>query len=531
VIVALVLVFLVSRFGVQPAAIYAAGAVRRLRGWQIVIMGLAGAGIDLGLEFLLDRMPDLHIPLPLVGLANGFLFVVLLGAGEMLFLRLWSWRVMGRMALMTVGAVCVLRTVIGLSGWCALGMNVPFPLFGYMASSLGHVSYYFLLAIVAWTIVPLALRWRDRTGRRMAVVVGGWAASGVAALLVFFVVLPCPLAHWSLAGNGPLDRHCAIYILEYRGQDADVDLVWRVLEATDWTVPIAYGGWREDSVVIRGYEFTEDWRKTAVEMVAKRAPAEAAARLSRMLQDRPSAALADCSAKVLAEGRRYEAAPILLRYSLVAEWSSSYGSRECTEALKAMRVPQASLAILMSAASWAKSVGDCDSESGDLFLSDETRESVKGLLGADAGKKYRPWLALYDKVINDVPTPLTPEVRAEADRAVMCAMTWVSEAGRLVSAGHKLARVNLAKVGSGNVLTVIREWYAQHKGEGPRAEVPPDVIEALRVLENHEEGARQQLRVDEPDWNVLTTDELEKEAAAYVERAEAKIREFFPDGA
>ena len=102
---------------------------------------------------------------------------------------------------------------------------------------------------------------------------------------------------------------------------------WKALEETDWSVPLPQSGAEAD--VCR-------W---LVNAVAEPDEAGAAQRLSRMLLQRPTRELAKSCASLFAKQQRYETVPLLLRYAVS-------GISECTEALTAMKVPCAALAII-----------------------------------------------------------------------------------------------------------------------------------------------------------------------------------------
>ena len=51
-------------------------------------------------------------------------------------------------------------------------------------------------------------------------------------------------------------------------------------------------------------------------------------------------------------------------------------------------------------------------------LSNEQRGRLARLLGEDVGTNPRDWAELYDRVIATAPTPLSPELAAEANRVI-----------------------------------------------------------------------------------------------------------------
>jgi hypothetical protein len=117
------------------------------------------------------------------------------------------------------------------------------------------------------------------------------------------------------------------------------------------------------------------------------------------LRRRPRRELAIDAAPILAAARQYDAVPVLIRYGML-------GDDACLRAVEAMEVPQAALARLIVAR-----------ESGEI-LDWSDRQRIAKLLGRDAGWRLSDWIALYHSVALTLPTPLSPQQSAEAERVI-----------------------------------------------------------------------------------------------------------------
>ncbi len=140
--------------------------------------------------------------------------------------------------------------------------------------------------------------------------------------------------------------------------------------------------------------------RVEVEKLTAACDSEAARRLSDLLRQRPSAWLARSSAACLAEHRRYEAVPLLLRYALL-------GHEQCTAALEEMGLPEAAIALVLNRII-----------NGRVLADAPTRERLKRLMRADAGEPLLAWDDLYYRVAHNLPSPLPKPIRDEAQRVV-----------------------------------------------------------------------------------------------------------------
>lgn len=140
---------------------------------------------------------------------------------------------------------------------------------------------------------------------------------------------------------------------------------------------------------------------------------------------------------------------------------SNIGWNEPTvQALEEMRIPE--VAEIMLVEDWAAQ---------RVFhltamppVNERTRRRLTRLLGSDAGTDPQKWDALYEATIASAPTPLSPQLRREADAVI-----------------------------NGFTKCAIARYRLIHAGHGRRT-------------------------VSLPNFEVLTTDEFVREADAYVER-------------
>jgi hypothetical protein len=311
--------------------------------------------------------------------------------------------------------------------------------------SWGAVLDVCLFPIVIWIVLPFAFRVPSSASGRTKIYVAAASVASLFACLLFFRVGVYGLGETSLMNQGPFSRRFGVQLLDHRGRQQDYELILAALAEADWNVP-----WdRHD------FESGPDWRHTAVRLLINHDREWAAKKLAGILVDRPSRALIDMTDDLFVEQRRYETAPLYLRYALCSKHSFSLfvvvGRDRYWKALEAMGVPQVVDALLYREVVVQIALGKLRAEEAgatyvvpadyELTVRDDTRRRFAALLGKDAGPYYLDWKALYEERIDHVATPLTPQQHAEANRVVKClADYWSARFG--APKGFKLPEPN-----------------------------------------------------------------------------------------
>lgn len=181
--------------------------------------------------------------------------------------------------------------------------------------------------------------------------------------------------------------------------------------------------------------------------------------------------LASLAAETLIEHRRYECAPVLMRYALL-------GSRECTEALERAGEPRAAIPLAVYG----------------LNNEDSIRKCVVGLLGAGAGETPQAWILYVYRELERLPSPFEADVVVELNElAVRMDDYWYSEQRRK-DALHDWAR-RLAR---------------QHR----------DLTSETTLAE-----AQRVFHVDEPNWDARSTAVLGREIERYANDVDALVQQ------
>lgn len=189
-------------------------------------------------------------------------------------------------------------------------------------------------------------------------------------------------------------------------------------------------------------------------------PGRTANLVASLLSQRPSESTAARSADLLLEHHRYSAAPLLLRYALV-------GNSKCVKSLEDAGEPRAALGIVMLG--------------GEIDV--DVRRRLARLLGQDVGSAREAWGRLYDQVIGRLHSPLPPDIQIECDRVVRCFADFSLAVARKAEFVAGLGTAG-ASVGQRSSLASIRL----------------------------------------PDWNAVSTDDLEREVRSYESRVDELIQ-------
>ncbi|MBM4020081.1 MAG: hypothetical protein FJ288_17480 [Planctomycetes bacterium] len=487
------------------AALSLPGAIKRLRTWDAAVMIAVAAATFMATVLLLRvRIPALGAFPVRAGTVAAYAAMALgVGLAEMLLTGRRSWRAVGWVLTAAAAAACAATIVDHFSAWADVRINIPVApkarglLTAYHAAQMA-------LAVLMWTAIPAALAAAEggRTRRRLTAAA---LAASAALFAGLFGLAAYPLAERSLDGNGPFPKYRAALLLEWRRRPSDFERLAGDLEAADWTQ-----GPSSDAPA--------DWRSVYVGVLARHDAAAAAERMSRLLVSRPAPTLAWFTAGLLAQQKRYETAPVLMRYAL----RLADESRACTAAIEDMGVPEAAYVHLLVLAA-RRGPPTALEETEDFELDADDRQYLAAVLATDAGPNFQDWVKAYGGAVRDVPTPLPAEAAAEIARIIAAFDTYRRSAASIREARLTLARRMIVQDGLTNETAAFEQWCYEF-GEDPDPPDPDDqIIEGYRIVREHMRRAAKMLAADGPDWCAPTTDAFLEEIDAHAARVEAAI--------
>ncbi len=454
------------------AALFVPGAVRRAKAGQIVVLLAMGGGLSVATVWT-QRLPVVAeywvLEVALLGVPFLALGLAELVLGGRFSPRGIPWVLAGALAAAALVDLITLWT--WFEGW-RFSMPNRYGMGNYPVS--GEIGRP-LTVLLAWSLIPLCIRasvavqarWRYALAVMLLVACAGTAA--------FREVLSHPLARRSMLQDGPFTREASVWWLLVHGVPQDKDLIWRALEEHPWTY---------SRYCHRDEERFALWRVTAAYGLAETDAPGTAERLSRLLRATPNRYIAEDLAELFAREHRYETVPLLMRYALAED------SWVCTEAMEKMALPRAAMAVLRHEAVWQARL---DGLARITRVDEDTRARLARLLGQDVGSGFDDWAALYDSVTVNGPTPLPDAVGDETDRVIAAMLRYFSGASELAGAG----------LGEAKRMGLTGEAAMAH---------------ARTIMRS----------VPVPDWNVLTTDELEAEIDACAARVTKAIGRHSP---
>lgn len=490
---------------VLPFAYFAvwfiAGAVRRLA-WRQIIFMLALAGAWYGLSEMFYRWPLFEFPFPYSLAIWKIAPVMMVGIGEWILMRPRSQHSLIWILILSTAVGCLTPLIYKPLDWTGASMSFQFFSRGYR-NSWGGIVYWPLLVILTWIAIPAAMHLGQSTRRSLRFAAVGATVSVIAAFLLFFNVVMFQLAHRSLIVGSPFTRDWGAAILEERFSAADQQALWNSLQQSDWTKAEDYSN--------------EDYRRRCIKILAKRDPSGTAKCLAEMLRDKPSETLATFSAPLLGQQRRYDAAPILMRFALL-------GNPKSLEALETMGVPQAALAIIRNISIYDRP----NSMIADFAIPPDARQRLARLLGKDVGPNFRAWTSNYDATDGNHPTPLPKEVTADIARVANAMASYWAATQRLYEAKSRLFIRRLEEDGKGKYMSQMRSLEPLMKKQGrftdsDVAQMNPTMISDL---DRYQTIAFRDMAVSLPNWNVPGTSGLENEVASYAARVEEIVSRF-----
>jgi hypothetical protein len=260
-----------------------------------------------------------------------------------------------------------------------------------------------------------------------------------------------------------------------------------------------------------------DYRTACISVLAEKDPHATAVRLSKLLLEKPSSVLAEFSAPLLAADHRYETAPLLMRYALLEH-------SPCTEALEAMRIPNAALAILRTAAIY----GELTSSGNDFPISQGDRQRLTVLLGKDAGPNFHDWTHFYDQSVDQRPTPLSRQDVLEIKRITDAIESYWAGMERLYEAKCRLLIRRLKDQDDGRLAGAIATLESLQQRRHYLTVVDVDSLDANSsyLVRTCFQKAIADMSVAPPNWAARGTADLEHEVKDYGSRVDAMIAQY-----
>ena len=505
------------------SAIFGVGAIQRGKWRQVlslVLLACAGCAVDRAIPSA-NVLGIWDYTQPVIRAA---VFIVLAALGESYATTHSRPRSLRWLLALAIAAGTVHAGVHDFAFYCRWAIKIP-NMVPRGQDWIGHfytlgAVYWPLLAALTWFVIPLSAEYIEPVRRRVISTLCGVSLCvlGYASYAAFAVPR---IAAYSVEHDSPFRRVAAVWLLELRAYSGLSDLLWRQLENDDWQ-PI------DDEAFYSRW----NWRQVSIHVLAKRDREGTARQLCELLLRRPRHHLAEEASDLLVDCRRYESAPILLRYAL-ADSVEEIGNG-WTKKLVQMGVPQAAEMIFRDAARsehfrnrpdilelLSRRTNWNSTDDDETLVSPEQRRDLKRLLYDDAGDKLLDWVLLYAEIIDSVETSLTREQHIEVQRT--------SECFRIYLRGLKLWR---------RIEHIRLRQYALDR---LRAESPEDAaqVEILnrdillhRSLELFDENSRLaralskfdryfeegywKVDVPSPNWDVPTVDELEREMTQYL---------------
>lgn len=476
------------------AALFLPGSIKRLNWRQVLIMlplSAASWALDLGWS---SFKGDSEVPL-LFGLEPA-MAIVGVTLSEQLFLPKRSGKSIVWAIAIALAAGCTVAFIDGFLNFTGRTSSFELPAIGgWYQASWAYLLYSPLVALLAWTSIPLAQKLPLMRTRSTRLAGGAMAVSLIAIYFLFFQVWMYSLAIDALRGSGPFSRGMAVAILKIHDNSSVRQELWHALETADWSQPQSYTGGNE-------------YRRYCIDVLAARDPGGTARRLAEMLRKNPSKILARFSAKLLGDEKVYGTVPILTRYALLDEDT-------CTRALESMHLPVAALAILRHAAIWHVTGAAPAPQNFPLDPSERTR--LEKLLDKDAGPNSLDWAHYYDQVANTIPSPLSPDQTTETQKVTDAFISYWNATQRLENAADKLFSKLLADDGRSDITQKLRAMIA--------GTVPSDPA-VVDTAEHYLTRARKQITVAPPNWDAPDTSALEKQVQQYSARVDTMIAQY-----
>lgn len=368
--------------------------------------------------------------------------IILVGVVEWLLRPGDSWRVLGWIIALGLGFAALYAIVAFLPNRHTAIARYSWPLTAIA------------LPILPWLVIPAAYRFAEQEPRR-SLRTAGAILLALGCCVAFFQWGIYGIARRSLASPTVMDRNFAVQLLDLRGRPDDYEAIAAELVNADWS--------RRSSRFYVDDINVPDWRATAVSLMMRHDPEWATERLVQTLLARPSRPLIDMTEGRLVKYKRWEAAPILLRYALLESLDPSLfgtvGNDRFIVALDELGVPQAIYPWLLDEfyeQTLRRRVARMDRgdpttvKPQDVVLRDPLRSRIGKLLRYDAGPRLIDWFDAADEQLAALPTPLSAPLAAEADRIVEAFFRYLIAKNRLRENNRSSEKPDLAAISEPN---------------------------------------------------------------------------------
>lgn len=365
---------------------------------------LALAGVACTLNWLTRQVHWPANPFWRVWLFNA-LWIMLVGAGEMLVRSICSSNKLVWLAAITIAAAALLTSVTYGVQFQQITLDFPIPPNSRSWIDLSFVISPFAQTAITWLAIPLALR-MPGAGRRSRLIIATASLATVASFIFLFGSIVYFLAERSVAGHGPFKPQVGAGILTIPNSDAARGKVWHTLEGSDWTQPI------KDA-------YDRDWREWIIRSFYQRDPTGTANELAEILQRHPSRLLARYAATSLVAQKKYQVFPWLLRYAVLPHY---LGDQSIAQALADARIPQA---VLGQIDFWAinddnRLITVPDAWTGDDQFDGPGRDTFAKLLATPAPQTRQQAIELFWKLQANLAPPLPKLQQSEIAQLMNC---------------------------------------------------------------------------------------------------------------
>jgi hypothetical protein len=260
----------------------------------------------------------------------------------------------------------------------------------------------------------------------------------------------------------------------------------------------------------------------AYHVLTRRDPSVAAERFSELLRSRPCEWFARLVAEQMAEQRRYETAPLLMRYAFV-------GSEPYVAALEKMGVPEVAIPMvlwtaLFSHPDWqsARFAALIDRDAGTgLLLSKPLRERLLRACGCDQGPRLDDWLNWFRSgALDRMPSPLTPRQRKQISIEITSRLSYEDAWARwhAIRNAAQLRRTEARMITDGKraeyeAAVRLLADPSFTRGTPP----PPHLKDAVETFVKCYRETSRAIQPREVDWNTPSTDELARQVQSFIE--------------
>ena len=352
-----------------------------------------------------------------------------------------------------------------------------------------------LIAILTWTVVPLTARLAEAKTAGVRAIALGVAAICLGSYLFYFESLMYGLARASLHGQGPFDPTLAPMLLKQRLDSAAQEAIWVRLDTFGRRSSLT---WEEASSLERAVEMLEEVDRPGT-----------ARRLALSLTNNPSPEFARLAADTLARGKQYDVVPILFRYAMLRD-------SKCQHALVQLNIPQVAQLVLLD-----EIIYQGPAPTADFAIGAGARDQLTRLLGVDLGPNYGAWdNELLQERMNAAPSPISQVLVEETNRVLRAMDDYMIYDSQLRNANARLALLRV----DARIRAIIESVFSK-PGVTERDLVAAGLTNKdSRDMEAALDKVESMWPVPAPNWNVITTVELEREVKEFGLKVQAQVK-------